>query len=183
MQPSVRPLQYRLERRDIFLRMYQSARPLPRAGRFLPLYYLTLAWQFAHFGEEFGMHFQSRFPELYGDAPFPNIGFILFHIISYLLVLILSLAVFVRRLHYLMILVVFFIVCEAIGNAVAHTFWTVTQGEYFPGFFTAQAYWILGPLMLIRLTGSRRDALISTAAFATMLVVILTVFTPHLPRN
>ena len=162
----------------IFLRMVSAARPLPKAGHFLPLFYLTLVWQFVHFGEEFAMHFQTRFPELYGAAPFPPTVFILFNTLSYLVLLLASLLVFARHLHFFLVPILFFIVYGAVGNAVAHTFWAVIHRGYFPGFFTAQAYWVLGPLVLTRLTGSRREALLSALGFAILLLGILLLFTP-----
>jgi hypothetical protein len=151
---------------------------LPKAGRFLPLYYLTIAWQFAHFGEELATGFQNRFPELYGAEPFPVYVFILFNMVSYLVFLLATVLVFARHLHFFLIPVLFFIVYGAVGNAVAHTFWAVIHRGYFPGLFTAQAYWVLGPLLMARLIGSRREAMVSVLAFTIVLVVILTLFTP-----
>lgn len=161
----------------IFIRMYVRGRALPKASRFLPLYYLTIAWQFAHFGEEFATGFQTRFPELYGAEPYSTILFILFNIISYLLFLLATLLVFARHLHFFLVPILFFVVYGAIGNAVAHTFWAVLHKGYFPGFFTAQAYWVLGPLLLTRLMGSRRAAMVAAVGFALVLVVLLTLFT------
>lgn len=163
----------------IIVRMCTRDAALPKASRFLPLYYLTIAWQFAHFGEELATGFQTRFPELYGAAPFPTYLFILFNMISYLAFLLATLLVFARHLHYFLVPVLFFIVYGAIGNAVAHTFWALIHRGYFPGFFTAQAYWVLGPLLLGRLIGARREAMVSALGFAMVLVVILGLFTPR----
>ena len=163
----------------ILARMCMREAALPNAGRFLPLYCLTIAWQFTHFGEELATGFQTRFPELYGAEPFPSYVFILFNMLSYLAFLLATVLVFARRLHFFLIPVLFFIVYGAIGNAVAHTFWVVSRREYFPGFFTAQAYWVLGPLLLSRLIGSRREALVSALGFAGVLLLILALFTPR----
>jgi hypothetical protein len=163
----------------IFVRMCMRDAVLPKASRFLPLYYLTIAWQFAHFGEELATGFHIRFPELYGAEPFPSYVFILFNMVSYLAFLLATLLVFARHLHFFLIPVLFFIVYGAIGNAVAHTFWAVVHRGYFPGLFTAQAYWVLGPLLLSRLIGSRREALVSALGFAILLVVVLILFTPR----
>jgi hypothetical protein len=162
----------------IYVRLCTREAMLPKAGHFLPLYYLTIAWQFAHFGEELATGFQRRFPELYGAEPFPVYVFILFNMVSYLVFLLATVLVFARRLHFFLIPVLFFIVYGAVGNAVAHTFWAVLHRGYFPGLFTAQAYWVLGPLLLTRLIGSRREAMVSVIAFGIVLVVILTLFTP-----
>lgn len=164
----------------IFIRMYRVERPLPKASHFLPVFYLSIAWQFAHFGEEFATGFQTRFPALYSAAPFPNYVFIFFNMISYLVLLLSTVLVFARHLHFFLVPVLFFIVYGAIGNAVAHTFWAVVHRGYFPGFFTAQAYWVLGPLLLARVTGSRREALVFTLGFAIVLLALLVLFTPHL---
>ena len=161
----------------ICVRMCAREVMLPKASRFLPLYYLTLAWQFAHFGEELATGFQTRFPDLYGAEPFPVYVFILFNMISYIAFLLATVLVFARHLHFFLIPVLFFIVYGAMGNAVAHTFWAILHRGYFPGFFTAQVYWVLGPLLLTRLIG-RREATMSLLAFGIVLVVILTLFTP-----
>src|SRR5262245_8124641 len=94
----------------IFIRIYRVQRPLPKASHFLPLFYLSVAWQFAHFGEELATGFQTRFPELYGAAPFPTYAFIMFNMISYLVLLLCTVLVFARHLHFFLVPVLFFIV-------------------------------------------------------------------------
>jgi hypothetical protein len=57
--------------------------------------------------------------------------------------------------------------------------WAVVHHGYFPGFITAQAYWVLGPLLLNRVTGSRRETIVFAVGFAIVLLVLLALFTPH----
>lgn len=60
--------------------------------------------------------------------------------------------------------------------SVAHNWWSILTGSYFPGFYTALVYWIIGPWVLSRMLGSRREALIAVALFAAVLIPMLTVF-------
>jgi hypothetical protein len=160
----------------IFLRMYFKKSELPEGGSFFPIYFLTLAWQFIHFNEEFLTGFYDLFPQLYGRNPWNPGFFVSINMVAYFVFVIACLLVFTKNLNFLVIPILFFIVYGAIGNAIAHTWWVILQKSYFPGFFTAQAYWILGPLALSRLIGSRRDVIISSVLFALMLIPLLTIF-------
>jgi hypothetical protein len=64
----------------------------------------------------------------------------------------------------------------AMGNAITHTWWVILQKSYFPGFYTAQVYWILGPLALSTFIGSRRTTLLSLVLLAAILIPMVTVF-------
>ncbi len=86
------------------------------------------------------------------------------------------LLVFYRGIRPLLMPVLFFVVYGAIGNAISHTWWVIATGAYFPGFVTALAYWIAGPWLLYRLTGSFRLTATIMIGFALVLVVLLTVF-------
>lgn len=159
----------------IFLLMYLKRSELPEGGTFFPVYFSTLAWQFIHFNEEFLTGFYELFPQLYGRSPWSPGLFVSINMVAYFVFVIACLLVFTKNLNFLVIPTLFFIVYGAIGNAVAHTWWVILQKSYFPGFYTAQAYWILGPLVLSRLIGSRRDTLISSVLFAFMLIPLLTI--------
>src|SRR5690606_41266666 len=52
------------------------------------------------------------------------------------------------RSKFLLVPVLFFIVYGALGNAIAHSWWSIYWGKYFSGLYTAQAYWIFAPLLL-----------------------------------
>jgi hypothetical protein len=160
----------------IFLRLYLTRTALPEGSAFFPIYFLTLAWQFVHFTEEFLTGFYDRFPQLYGASPFSQALFVSFNMVSYFVFVVTCLLVFVKGIRFLLIPVLFFIVYGAIGNAISHTWWVVLQKSYFPGFYTAQAYWIIGPLALSKLIGSRRDAFMSVGFFAVVLIPLLTFF-------
>jgi len=86
------------------------------------------------------------------------------------------LLVFTRRLNFLLMPALFFIVYGAIGNAIAHTWWVVWRQAYFPGFYTAQLYWLLGPWALSKLIGAKHEALIWVVSLAAVLIPLLTVF-------
>jgi hypothetical protein len=160
----------------IFLRMYVKKMPLPQAADFLPIYFSLLAWQFMHFAEEYLTGFYSRFPSLYGAEPFSPELFVSFNMVSYALFVVACLLVFSKNLKFLLIPVLFFVAYGAIGNAISHTWWVILQKSYFPGFYTALAYWIIGPLALAKLIGSRNHAFAWTAVIAVALVPIMTVF-------
>jgi hypothetical protein len=160
----------------IFLRIYLKRTNLPEGSTFLPIYFTTLAWQFIHFNEEFLTGFYKLFPIIYGRSPWSPGFFVSVNMVSYFVFVITCLLIFTKNMKFLVIPVLFFIVYGAIGNSIAHTWWVVLQKNYFPGFYTAQAYWIIGPLALSKLIGSRRDALISVVFFAVILIPILTIF-------
>jgi hypothetical protein len=79
-----------------------------------------------------------------------------------------------RRL--LLMPVLFFVVYGAIGNAVAHTCWSLSLRAYFPGLVTAQVFWVLGPLLLHLLLGSWRSVVAVGGSFALVLIPLLTIF-------
>jgi len=96
--------------------------------------------------------------------------------VSYFVFAVSCILVLSRNIRFLVASMLFYVVYGAIGNANAHTWWVIWLGEYSPGFFSAQLYWVLGPLALSPLVGSLRKALAFTAAFAVVLVSILTLF-------
>lgn len=157
-----------------FLVMYWKRRPLPRGTVFLPLFMLGLAWQFLHFNEEFATGFAKLFPMLYGSAAFSHAKFITINMVSYFLFSIACVLVFAKGLRFLMVPVLFFILAGAVGNAIWHTWWVIWLKGYFPGFVTAQLYWIIGFVLLAAAFGSRRGALALMLLLAVLLVPALT---------
>lgn len=157
----------------VFLWMQQRQIALPEGPALYPLYFGVLAWQFIHFSEEFMTGFRVRFPALFGAGPFSIDLFLGINMFSYAAFTMAFILVFVARLRFLLVPALFFAIYGALGNAVSHTYWVIWTRGYFPGFFTAQLYWILGPWLLARLTGSWRPALVATGGFAVLLLTIL----------
>lgn len=158
----------------IILLMFRNQIDLPDPLHYYPIYFATLAWQFIHFTEEFLTGFRSAFPVLYGAAPYGANLFVTINTVSYFVFLMACIAVLTGKIRFLVAPMLFFIVYGGIGNAIAHTWWVLYLGEYFPGFYTAQVYWILGPLALAKLLGSYKIAITFTIAFAVLLIPILT---------
>jgi hypothetical protein len=157
----------------ILLWMYSSGIELPDGANYYPFYFGLLAWQFIHFTEEFMTGFRIQFPELFGATPFSTNLFVGINMFSYFVFIVGFLLTFVKGLKFFLVPVLFFIVYGALGNAISHTWWVIWTRGYFPGFFTAQLYWILGPLVLARLTGSWKVTLVATGLFGAVLVSVL----------
>jgi len=160
----------------LLVAMYRGRNELPRPLSYYPIFFGALAWQFIHFAEEFRTGFREVFPPLYGGEPFSAELFVTINMVSYFIFAVSCILVLSRNIRFLVAPMLFYVVYGAIGNAIAHTWWVIWLGEYFPGFFSAQLYWVLGPLALSPLIGSLRKALVFTAAFAVVLVSILTLF-------
>lgn len=156
--------------------MFRMQTELPEPVLFYPVYFATLAWQFIHFTEEFRTGFKELFPTLYGAEPFGTDLFVGVNMVSYFVFSIACILVLSRNIRFLVAPMLFFIVYGAIGNAVAHTWWFIMNGGYFPGFVTGLVYWILGPFALSRLIGSTKVAITFTVGFGLVLVPILTIF-------
>lgn len=160
----------------IFLWMYLDKVALPDAQTFVAPFFVALAIQFLHFAEEFVTDFKTFFPELYGGAPFANDLFVTFNMVSYAVFTLSCLAVAYRRIGFLLVPVLFYVIYGAIGNAISHTWWVVDAQAYRPGFVTAQLYWIAGPWLLAILLKNRAQALIAVVAFGAILVPLLASF-------
>lgn len=158
----------------IFAWLHVSQAALPKGGNLYTLYYAVFAWQFIHFFEEYVTGFRIQFPELYGAEPYSADLFVGINMFSYFVFAVGFILVFEKGLKFLLIPVLFYIVYGALGNAVAHVWWVIWKGGYFPGFFTALAYWFLGPLLLSRFVGSIWRACAITAVFAVILVPAIT---------
>jgi hypothetical protein len=159
-----------------FAWLYVKKIRLPRGSAFLPVFFVALAAQFIHFAEEFTTGFRTAFPLLYGGVPYTDDLFVTFNMASYCAFTLASVLVFAKGIRFLLIPPLFFIVYGAIGNAIAHTWWSLYFHAYFPGLITAQAYWVLGPLVLYKLLGAPRAVVITTALFALVLIPLLTIF-------
>jgi len=157
----------------IFFWMHLGQVALPESRALYPLYFGVLAWQFLHFSEEFMTGFRERFPAFFGTEPFSTELFVGINMVSYFVFTIAFIAVLAGGRRFLLVPMLFFIVYGAIGNAISHTYWVILEGGYFPGFFTAQAYWVIGVLLLARLVNSWRVAATATSAFAVLLVSVL----------
>jgi hypothetical protein len=130
-----------------------SYRKMPKTERILPVYLLTLAIQFLHFTEEYVYGFHYRVSELMeGTPPFKANTFVAFNMIAYFLFLLAGLGIY-KGVKWAMVLVWFF-TFTVLGNAVWHPLLAVRVGGYFPGLFTSFAYWIVGPILFVRLLGS-----------------------------
>ena len=95
---------------------------------------------------------------------------------SYAVFTVCALLVFFRGLRFLLLPVLFYVVYGAVGNAISHSWWVAYSQAYFPGFYTAQLYWILGPWLLYLLLGSRRMTATLVVAFAVLLIATTTAF-------
>jgi hypothetical protein len=160
---------------------YMDKRPLPSAATFLPLFFAALAVQFIHFAEEFATGFRTSFPLLYGGTPYSADLFVTFNMAAYFIFSLTCILVFTRRLRFLLIPCLFFIIYGAIGNAMSHTWWSLYLQAYFPGLVTAQIHWLVGPFLLYKLVGSPKVALLITLLFAFVLIPLLTMFASGLP--
>jgi len=157
----------------VFAWMQRTSTPLPQVDAAYPIYFGALAWQFIHFTEEFITGFRSAFPPLFHAPGYGAELFVGINMFSYFVFTVAFLLVFAKGLNFLYVPVLFFAVYGAVGNAIAHVLWVVWERAYFPGFFTALAYWVIGPALLVRLTGSKRVASVAIAVFALILVPTL----------
>jgi hypothetical protein len=160
----------------VFVWLYVAKRQPPAASAFLPIFFLALAVQFLHFAEEFVTGFRSDFPELYGGMPYTANLFVTFNMVSYSVFTVACLLAFTRGLRFFLIPPLFFVVYGAIGNAIAHTWWSIYLRQYFPGLISAQLFWVVGPLVLHRLVG-RRDVVVAIVVVSTVVLIpLLTLF-------
>ena len=156
--------------------IYKKEKTLPEAKKFIPLYFLALSVQFLHFAEEFTMGFATQFSLLYGAEPYSSSLFVAINMCSYFVFTIACILMFYKSLNFLFVPVMFFITYGVMANAIAHTFWSVYLGLYFPGLITAQLYWVLGPLLIYRVFNNRKETIIFISSFAIVLIALLTFF-------
>lgn len=136
-----------------------TAKHSPDPGRVLPLYLVALGWQFLHFAEEFAQGFHRRWPEDVFGAPAMSVDFFVWaNMISYAAFIIGALALY-KGVRVPMLIVWFFAVQGAMGNAVGHAVYSLVAGDVdFPGFYTSLGYWIIGPILIHRLWSSTRTS-------------------------
>jgi hypothetical protein len=128
-----------------------SYREMPKVERVLPVYLIALAIQFLHFTEEYVYGFHQRVTEIMAGMPPFNINvFVAFNMIAYCLFLLAGLGMY-KGMKFPMIIVWFFAIAF-LGNAIWHLLLTLRVGGYFPGLYTSFAGWILGPILLKRLS-------------------------------
>lgn len=159
----------------LFAFLYFKKIELPGYNLFLPLYFLTLGWQFIHFTEEFLTDFKEVFPLTYGGQPYPANTFVAFNMFSYFVFIVSPVLVYFKGLKFLFIPVLFFVVYGAMGNAIAHSWWSIYFGHYFSGLYTSLLYWILGSVLLKMILKSKKLSLIYIIALTAILVVTLTI--------
>ncbi|PSL44713.1 hypothetical protein CLV51_10585 [Chitinophaga niastensis] len=159
-----------------FLYLFIKKTTLPSLSSFLPFYFITFAWQFIHFNEEFYTGFRIDFPHLYSVSEYSATKFVTINMLSYFVFTVTCVLAFKKRLNFLLVPVLFYIVYGAIGNAIAHTWWSIYSKGYFPGFYTAQVYWILGPLVLYKLFPSKKMVAIFIILYALVMIPMLTFF-------
>jgi hypothetical protein len=129
-----------------------SYRVLPDPARVLPPYLIALSLQFVHFTEEYLYGFHTRIPEAgFGFPAFDENVFVAFNMIAYAIFLLAALGTY-KRMKWPMIVVWFYVIAGVIGNAIWHVLLSVRVGGYFPGLFTALGGFVLGPVLLRRLT-------------------------------
>lgn len=160
------------------IQLYRSRSEMPGTATFLPVYVLALSVQFVHFAEEFIAGFPTDFALLYGGRPYDVDFFVAFNLSAYAIFAATAAIAFSKRLGFLLMPALFFLMYGCIGNAIAHTTWSIMLGEYFPGLYTAQLFWIAGPWALNTLTGGRHRRLVIglTVAFAAIMIPLLVVF-------
>jgi hypothetical protein len=146
---------------------------LPSADDFLPCFFAALVIQCLHFAEEFRTDFKTFFPTLYGGSPYSDNLFVTFNMVAYAVFTTCAVSVFYLHARYLLMPALFFIVYGAVGNAISHTVWSAVARAYRPGLITAQAYWVIGPYALYKLTGSPIATAITCISFAAVLLITL----------
>jgi len=156
-----------------YLVLHRRKRELPEPRRIWPLYFTALAVQLAHFVEEYATGLPARFPAIYGRAAYPDEFFVVFNLLAYVVFAVAAQRAFVEGIRPMLVPALFFVCYGTLGNAVAHTFWVLWYGAYFPGFYSAQVYWILAPLLLRRIHGDWRTAFEQGLGFVAVLVPIL----------
>ncbi|MCY7484904.1 hypothetical protein ABE142_22510 [Paenibacillus alvei] len=157
----------------IFITLYRRKIEPSEPLQVLPFFFGVLAWQFIHFSEEFSTGFATRFPLIYGGEPYTAQFFVVLNMLSYSCFALAAIFAFIRRKPVLLIPVLFFTAYGALGNAIAHTTWSLYFGEYFPGLYTAQLYWVFAPLLLRKLTGNGKVTLLLIIPYAVLLPIAL----------
>jgi hypothetical protein len=156
--------------------LYVTRTKLPSGERFLPAFFALLAVQLIHLAEELTTGFLVKFPLLYGGRPYSQDFFVAFSVVSYCVVTVCCILAFTQGLRFLLMPALFFVIYAGIGNAIAHTWWSLSLRAYFPGLVSAQIFWVAGPLVLHRLTRARKFELALIVLLALAMIPLLTLF-------
>ncbi len=113
----------------------------------LPLYLLAVGIQMIHLLEEFLTGFYIAMPALFGDEPYPLNLWLGFNLVACFIFITGGIAL-VKRLTFMYIIVIFFVLFGLCFNGLAHLLTSIYLQDYFPGLYTAIIYLILGPLMI-----------------------------------
>ena len=150
-----------------FAWLYVRQTPLPESAQFLPVFMTLLSVQFLHFAEEYLTGFYARFPVLYGGTPYSPDLFVAFNMAAYFVFTVTCVLAFLKRRWFLLIPALFFVIYGAIGNAISHSWWSLSERSYFPGLVTAQAYGCLVPLCFTSCLGAAQKWLRSLGSLAS----------------
>ena len=128
-----------------------SFRHMPAPAAVLPIYLVALAVQFLHMGEEFATGFYWRWPEqIFHSPPMTETQHVVINMVSYAVFVVGALGIW-YGVRWLMIIVWFVTLMGVVGNAIQHPIYCLKVKGYFPGIYTSLAYWIVGPILLVRL--------------------------------
>jgi Protein of unknown function with HXXEE motif len=123
----------------------------PDTKRLMPLYFVSLAWQFVHFIEENQTGFRYRWPaEIFRTEPYGDKQFVAINVLSYAVFILGGVALMVDRREF-SLPAVFFAVMGVMFNGVQHPIYAAMVRGYFPGLWTSTVDLVLGPLLLKRL--------------------------------
>ncbi|WP_423743461.1 HXXEE domain-containing protein (plasmid) [Haladaptatus sp. SPP-AMP-3] len=134
-----------------------TAREMPDPKRVLPVYLVAFSVQFLHFSEEFITGFYYRWPqEIFHAQPFHVKTFVLINMLSYCAFALGAVAIY-KGVNGPMLIVWFFTIMGVVGNGIQHPIYSLLVGGYFPGLFTSLLYWVLGPVLFLRLWETRAE--------------------------
>jgi hypothetical protein len=123
----------------------------PDRDRLMPLYFVSLAWQFVHFVEENQTGFRYRWPvEIFRAEPYGDKQYVAINVLSYAAFILAGVALMVDRREF-SLPAVFFAVMGVMFNGVQHPIYAWMVRGYFPGLWTSTVDLVLGPILLKRL--------------------------------
>jgi hypothetical protein len=133
----------------LYMRFLRKRMPDPE--KLVPLYLLSLAWQFVHFVEENSTGFRYRWPlEIFGTRPYGSKQYVAINALSYAVFLAGGVAL-LRQIPAFSLPAVFFAVMGVMYNGVQHPIYSIKVKGYFPGLWTGLVDLFIGPILLRRL--------------------------------
>jgi Protein of unknown function with HXXEE motif len=136
----------------LYMLLLRRRRPDPT--RLMPLYFVSLAWQFVHFIEENQTGFRYRWPvEIFQTEPYGDKQYVAINVLSYAAFILGGVALMVDRREF-SLPAVFFSVMGVMFNGVQHPIYAWKVRGYFPGLWTSTVDLVLGPILLKRLFGA-----------------------------